>query len=214
LADLVARGANVVTHPPPDESGMLLRVVGPACASFTAALLASTLADGFYGELARVPDLFATAAERVRAVSAHLEPEWLTARVAFVTAGPLGEAYHAPSWKWLEGLSAPLPPCWDVLEVAHGAYQQFYEERMLLIALEHDLPAERALFDRLASMLVPERHVMLRLRSDLPRHLAPLDHDAQVTALLLRALTFQPRDLFTWPAMGLDAPLYGLDAPP
>jgi len=225
LASIRRDGATVVTHPPEDESGTLLRVVGPAVASFVAALLASTLESrearyrGFdgsgYDGIERVPDLVASAAERVAGAVGDLDPEWLLGRVAFVTAGALGDGYHAPRWKWLEGLLSPEPSCWDVLQVAHGAFQQFYGERMLLVALEHaTVERERLLFDRLQGMLVPERHAMIRLKSGLPRHLALLDHDAQVSQLLLRALRYRPRDLATWPGMGLDGPLYGLDGPP
>lgn len=218
LASLQQRGATVVTHPPDDESGTLLRVTGPAVASFVAALLASTLGGVPYDALERVPELVASAADRAAVALGDLDPEWLSGRVAFVTSGELGEAYHAPRWKWLEGLLAPEPSHWDVLQVAHGAFQQFYGERILLVALEHAAgdgdDRERGLFDRLERMLVPARHAMVRLTSDLPRHLALLDHDAQVTHLLLRALRHRPRDLSTWPGMGLDEPLYGLDAPP
>ena len=56
--------------------------------------------------------------------------------MAFVTSGQFGEAYHGPRWKWLEALFVAEPACWDVLQVAHGAFQQFYEEPMLLVCLE------------------------------------------------------------------------------
>jgi fructoselysine-6-P-deglycase FrlB-like protein len=204
----------VATLPPRDESATLVRLVGPSVASLAAALTASELRESDAAELDRIPGLWASASARVEAATRDLEPEWLFGHVAFVTAGQYGEAYHAPGWKWLEGLGVPEPSSWDVLQVAHGAFQQFYDDRILLVCLESGRAEEHLLFDRLASMLVPERHRMLRLTTPLPRHLALLDHDVQVTHLFLQALAHRPRDLTTWPGFGLDGPLYGLDCCP
>ena len=99
------------------------------------------------------------------------------------------------------------------MRIAHGPFQEFYGGEILLVALERS-GDERALWDRLETMLVPGRHTLVRLRSPLPRALAPIDHTAQVMELVCRALRHAPRDLATWPGSGLDAPLYALGEEP
>ncbi len=207
-------GTVVVCHPPAEESGTLLRVAGPAVAAYVAALLVAPPAERDDPDLARVPDVVAGARPRVVEACRGLDPIQLCGNVVFVTGGCFGEAYHGPRWKWLEGLNVAEPPRWDVMQVAHGAFQQLYEQPAVVVTFEHTgAPAETRLFDRLADMLVPARHALVRLPTELPRHLALLEHDALATELLLLALEHCPRDLCSWPAMGLDAPLYGIDEP-
>ncbi|MEJ7733132.1 MAG: hypothetical protein WKG00_28540 [Polyangiaceae bacterium] len=215
LVDAAERaGTVVVSHPPAEESGTLLRVAGPAVAAYVAALLAAPRAERDDANLARVPDVVAGARARVAEACQALDAARLCSNVVFVTGGCFGEAYHGPRWKWLEGLNVAEPPRWDVMQVAHGAFQQLYDQRAVVVTFEHaGAPAETKLFDRLAEMLVPARHALVRLPTALPRHLALLEHDALVTELLLLALEHCPRDLCSWPAMGLDAPLYGIDEP-
>src|SRR5581483_1105171 len=108
---------------------------------------------------------------------------------------------------WLEGLCAPEPPSWDVLQVAHGPFQEIFEREITLLALERT-GVGADLFDRLARMLVPERHALVRLRSSLPAPLAAIEHHALTCELVHRALRARPRDLAAWPGSGCDAPLY------
>jgi creatinine amidohydrolase len=210
-------GGRVVRLPPDDESGTLVRLVGPAIALVAAARFAASLDGALFDPalLARVPALGASARDRVGAEAAALPPLALHRRLAFVAAGPWLEGGHGLRCAWLEGLGAPEPPLWDVLQIAHGPFHQFFDEEITLVTLEHDgEDAERVLFDRLAAMLVPPRHALLRLRSALPPPLGALDHELLVTALLMRALGERSKDLGG--ALGCDAPLYGLgrDPPP
>jgi creatinine amidohydrolase len=145
--------------------------------------------------------------------AAEVDDAILGRRVAFVTAGAHGELCHAARNAWLESLCVTEPPSWDVLQIAHGPFQEFCESEILLVALERDRGVEgggeRDLFDRLARMLVPRRHALVRLRSSLPRPaLAALDHVAQTHELLCRALRARPRDLSSWPGRGRDGALY------
>ncbi len=199
LARFAALGGRVVVLPPSSERGTLVRVLGPC-----AAMLAAALHTG----AAAASDVEALVAAITRA-PARVPDVPLRARVAFVTAAGYGELCHAMKNTWLEALCAPEPPSWDVLQIAHGPFQQFFDDEILLIALERD-GAERALWERLATMLVPSRHSLVRLSSSLPRALAPIDHLVQVLELVCRALRHAPRDLGAWAGSGLDAPLYGL----
>ncbi len=205
-----AGGARVesVRLPPEDERGMLLRVTGPAVAMAAAALLAREAGAPIDpAALARVPDVLS------RALETHFSGDLVTAALegplAVVTAGEHGVA-RAIAWKLLEGWSVPEPPTWDVLEIAHGPFQQLYARPACLVVTT--TRASEALASRLASMLVPERHALVLLASDLPPSLAPIEHDALANQLLLAGLRARPRDLFAWDGQGLDRPLYDLGA--
>lgn len=211
LASFEGRGGRTVVLPPDDESGTLVRLVGPAVALLAAARFAA--GEGLAvdpGAFAAVPDLAATAGARAEAALRRFPPLVLHRRLAFVGAGPYLDGAQGLRGKWLEGLGAAEPPLWDVLQVAHGPFHELFEDEATLVTLEHESapPAERGLFDRLEAMLVPARHAVLRLRAGLPPPLAALDHELLGTALLLRALRERSRDLGA--ALGSDAPLYGL----
>ncbi len=200
LARFVADGGHVVRLPPEREEGALVRVLGPSAAMLAAAL---------YTGAASARDVDALLATLARDTTQVAPAPTRCERVAFVTAGGYGERCHAVKNTWLEALSAPEPPMWDVLQIAHGPFQQFFDAEIVLFALERE-GAESELWDRLARMLVPARHTLVRLRSVLPGALAPIDHLAQVLAIVCRALEASPRDLGAWPGSGLDAPLYEL----
>ena len=188
------------------EQGTLVRLLGPATAMLAAAL--STGAASPSDVPALLAALGSAEARAREAIAAPSDAE-LEGPVAFVTAGGYGELCAAIATHWLEALYATRPPILDVLELAHGPFQAFYDRPILLVALERG-DAERPLFDRLASMLVPGRHRLVRLTSSLPAPLAPLDHLAQAHELVCRAIRARPRDLFTWPGNGHDGPLYHL----
>ena len=214
LAAFVASGGRVLTLGPAEETGSLLRVVGPPVAMLAAVLFAHEVAGAPVPTraLAELPlDLEASAAAARAALAAlpAFAREAAVARVAFVTAGESGERGLACGLaiKWLEGLGGDEPPTWDVLEIAHGPFHAFYTETRLLVALGDG----GALFDRLEAMLAPERHALLRLPARGP--LARLVLEAAVNELFLAAFERAPRDLREWPSKGLDAPLYALDAP-
>lgn len=204
----------IVPHAPQEERGTLLRVTGPAVATVVAVLLARS-ADVHVDDaaLARLPDIlrdaparFARVTEGTRVASAWERP------LAVVTAGELGHTARAVAWKLLEGLAVAEPPAWDVLEIAHGPFQQFFAREMCLVALA--TPADRPLLDRLSAMLAPDRHALLVLPSELPPALAPVEHDALANELVLAGLRARPRDLARWDGQGLDGPLYELGATP
>ncbi len=203
-------GGRVARIPPERESGTLARLVGPTVALLAVSLFAASLGAPLeQTEWARIPDLAKASAARVEEVLKGVPQGALHARVAFVVAGPWMEAYRGLSCLWIEGLGAPEPALWDVLGVAHGPFHQFYGDAMTLVSLEHQgIAGERDLFDRLQTMLAPERHTLVRLVTELPPPLGAIDHQLLVIALLMRAIDERSWDIGG--AMGKDAPLYGI----
>lgn len=213
LARFVARGGQVLTLAPMEETGTLLRVVGPPVAMLAASLFAHRVAGSPVpsAALSALPNELAASAAAARSAIAALPAFALDAPVAFVTSGASGEAALAEGLgiKWLEGLGVAEPPTWDVLEIAHGPFHAFYTEPRLLVALGDG----GRLLERLEGMLAPERHALLRLPARRGAPLARLTLEPAVNELFLATFERTPRALHAWPSKGLDAPLYGLDAP-
>lgn len=214
LDELAARGGRTVVVPTDDEAGLLVRVLGPSAAYLAvAAAVAGRTAAPFGAAMAAIPAATTAAATEARASARSLDDGKL-ARVAFVTAGELGDPYQGLRWRWLETLATPEPSGWDVLHVVHGAHQELMRHDATVIALEADRRGDSDLFDRLARVLDPTRHRLVRLTASLPRELALFELDAAVSELVLEVLGRRPRDLSAPDAPGLDAPLYGLDGRP
>jgi creatinine amidohydrolase len=200
-------GGDVIVLPPAREVGTLVRVLGPACAMLAGAMLAGAArAEDADALVAAVESAAARAAQAMRA----LGDAPLGGRIAFVTVGGHGELCHAARNAWLEALCAPEPPTWDVLQIAHGPFQEFFESEIVLVALDlhGEGEGERVLWARLERMLAPDRHRLVRLCSSLPRALAAIDHLALSLELVCAALRARPRDLGCWPGSGRDGPLY------
>jgi len=216
VSELRQGGASVHVLPPEDESGLLIRVLGPATATLAGVLFAKCVAESLGrpwadDKLPTLPDHLATARTRSADAANGLEADWPLRPWALVTAGDFADLCEGLRWKWMTALYSPAPPVWDVLQVAHGPLQHFYTEPMTLVALERNNGGDDArLFDRLEKVLVPGRHRLVRLRSEFGGPTATLDHDAQCNWLLLRTLEARPVDLSSWPGRGLDGPLYEL----
>jgi hypothetical protein len=213
--DLVKAGVQVVTHGPNREDGMLVRVLGPTAS----ALQSVRWAAGFGKEEALRRTLVGlsiavnASQDRANEIAGTLNPEVLLGDVGFVTIGGYGDACRGLSWKWMEGLWATEPPLWDILQVAHGPLQTFWNREITLIALTDDSESAAALLVRLQRVIHPERHRLVCLKATTPGALAIFEHGAALDRLMIAALKAQPRDLGSWPAKGADEPLYGLAAP-
>lgn len=216
VSELRLGGSAVHVLPPEDESGLLVRILGPATATLAAALFAKSVAESL-GKvwpddgLEALPDHLADARTRSVSAAEGLEADWPLRPWALVTAGDYADLCGGLPWKWMTALYSPAPPVWDVLQIAHGPLQHFYTEPMTLVGLERNNEGDDArLLDRLEKVLVPGRHKLIRLRSAFAGPTAVLDHDAQCNWLLLRSLEERSVDLSSWPGRGLDGPLYQL----
>lgn len=205
-------GVAVCAHPPGSEPTLLLRVLGPAAATAAALRVAEEVCDSPGAILPReVIHALPSAVERAFQASARaVEALPFENPLALVTAPDDAEAAHGLRWKWLEGTGAADPPCWDVLQFAHGPWQHVVDRPYTLVSLERDGARSGDLFDRLASMLDPARHRIVRARATLPGAAAFFEHDAWLNAMVCAALPHLGRDLERWPGAGADGALYDL----
>lgn len=234
------RGGIVAILPPvgpPGEDQLFLRVLGPAAAQLAAAQFADAVATRDGGPvrlpIAQAVQAAIAAPQKAKAAVAALiaqlvaggglsEAEVATGglgalwrrqpelSLAFITSGGYGEHCLGLRWKFLEGAGLAEPNLWDVLQVAHGPFQQTFHRPLLLCALSRgNSQVEQALLVRLQAML-PQQHLLLQLPVE---HCGPLSlfaHDAACNELLLSVLRGRDWDLIDWPGRRCDGPLYSL----
>ena len=200
-ADETPADADVVLrHGPETENGMLVRVVGPVLASLASIRFADVALEEELGALPK----------RIEQASCEVPSDF--DHIAFVTAGDYLDLCHGLRWKILETLGYGDAPIYDVLQFAHGPFQQLFDRRVLLIVVDRGTAAERRLYDRLGAMVAQAaQHTIVRLTSSLLFPLCWFEHDAQLNQLVLELLRRSPRDLIDWRGKGLDDQLYGLD---
>lgn len=217
LAQARADGVSLWTMPAgADEFGTLVRMAGPLAGYVTALRLAEAMttaagrdASALRYDAARVADCVAAAPARLDALLAPSLPDWRDAPPCFVTTGSYGALVHNLPLKVLEGLLLPLPPVWDVLEIAHGPLQQAHTGRATFVALGRpDATGEDALLARLAAALDPERHVLVRLPATLPAPLAIFEHEALVNEIVLRDVAAREIEQARFPGRARDGALY------
>jgi hypothetical protein len=214
-AHLASEGVLFLTHAPPDESGLLLRVIGPALATRMVLHLAASIAAS-HGRAppawtSRVQEI-APAMERARSRVAAIDPEWVLGPSAIVTTGSDGDRAVGLRTKLLEAFSASDPPVWDLCGLVHGPLQSFFDSRRLLFVLEPaGDPMAGLLRRRLEQIVVHERHRIHVIEAQLPAPLSFFEYAAAFDAIVVQTLRARPRDLGNWPAKGRDGAIYEID---
>jgi hypothetical protein len=205
--------AEWLCHGPSDESGLLVRVVAPNVASLLAMRLAlphakppaQQLVEAVTAQIARAAAPFAP---YVASLAADNLP------FAFVTLGHDPTAYtQGMRWLVVEGALMREPPAWDILQLAHGPYQAFFEKEMLLVVLS--TRAQRPnMIHNLRSLLHPRRHQLVVLEASLPYPYSWFEHKAMVGELVYALLRKRKVDLVNWPGKGRDDALYAIGSSP
>lgn len=213
---LAGRGVLFWAHPPASEDQLLLRVIGPAVALLCALRFVNLLSGASAAANAALDDLPARYAAALDQ-GADLDLFGGARRpIALVGGEMLCELAFPLRWKLLEGLRVPDPPVWDLLQVVHGPIQAFFDSPLtLLLFADSARPHESALIDRLAGLLDPERHHLLRLpfadgAGEHGQGHGLLLLDGCLNAALLRTLAAHPLELGRWPLRGADGPLYDI----
>jgi len=220
-----AAGAALLSFGDPaarNEYGTLVRVAGPLL-GLAAALRVATalaLARGLRVPAAWTPDLerlsaaLARAPGALAAALARAPADALARPLAFLASGSYAERVANLPLKLMEGLLLPRAPVFDPIGFAHGPLQQAWNGELCLLALERpDAAGEAELLQRIASLLDPERHRLVRLPATLPSPCAAFEHELMLNELLRLRVQRQRVDPASWPGRGADGPLYAW-APP
>ncbi len=200
---------------PSDEGPLLVRLDGPLAALATGRALVESIAMTKGGPLSRASldagAAFAAGMDVGIRAAEQCSSTQLDSVCGAIGAGRSLDTHAGLAWAWMEAtLRAPIA-LWDALGFAHGPLQAIYEREAVLLGFERDAEDERALFDRVESVLVRERHTLIRLKAPQRNESAVFAHAGAVWGLLLSLLAARPRDLRTWPAKGRDGALYELD---
>ena len=223
LASLAARGVVVQRIAAAEEYGTLLRVAGPMLGHAAAlavaqasARAAGRTATGLLPATVDVDEVCARVADapaRLAREHADLGADAFEAGCSFLASGTYVELLGNLRAKVVEGLLLPEPAVWDLLDFAHGPFQQVHARPWTLFALTRaGAPGEAELLDRLESMLVAGRQRLVHWHSPLPGVLALLEHEALGNALVLRAIAERRVDQVGFPGRGEDRPLYDVAA--
>ncbi len=212
LDDFRAAGGLVWTLPPIEERDLLVRVEGPTAAAFALARLGiEGVGQELPPALRELPHAVAVAQEKGFALAERWPLDWK--RAPLVATGWYAHCLELIAWTWMEAWWTEPPPAFDVLQLAHGPWQQrFHEEGPWMCFTRPDDAPE--LWSRLEQML-PGHQSMVRVGATLSGPLALFEHLGFVQGLLSGVLLRAPRDLTQWPGKWTDGPLYGFGiAPP
>lgn len=216
----LAAGHGVVWHPAAPSDGSLIRIWGPAAAIVAAWQLAgrlpgtpATVRAGWEAAVERAADHVRESQRRARGLVDRLPAAVWRQPIALLTQGPWRDALQAAAWCWLEGAWRPVPPIWDVLQIAHGPMQERWREPTTWVHFQRaDDPAGDALHQRIRAIFDGTAHRVVQL----PVCAGPaavLEALAATQLLMLAALDGTPRrDLAAWPGKGRDQPIYGYTA--
>jgi hypothetical protein len=213
IAALIARGVTIVEHGPPHEEGLLVRVIGPLLAS-TAALSLALAACASAGralpawatETSQIAKASELASEQATCLTHVLVQNGARKPLALLVTGDEAEWLAPLALRIVESLGMSHVPVWDTLGFAHGPLQATYDTPCILLAL--DSGRNCAILDRVARVLAPERHTLIRISATLPAPLSMFECAAAIDALTLSSLQQLPRSLAVWPGQGCDKPLY------
>lgn len=202
LRRLLGRNGWAVSVPSVERHEHLVRLQSPTVAAFQAlrwqAELDRTPAEGEAIELGprRAEEAFARARRGPR-------PKPEDGPLIFVTEGRPPEEFHHLAMKWTEATFSGPPPVLDVLELAHGPLQAFFNEKRCVVAFGKAGPS--TLFERLGQVLDGARHRLIRVEAEGPAPLDLVEYDSVLNGWLVEGLAAGPGP---WPGKGRDAPLY------
>jgi hypothetical protein len=220
LERLVAEGTEVVPFPLEDEYTILIRVIGPAAGFLAARLWAGTVEGGLLE-----PDPRRVAQEATRAYLAGTEAgrrladrvpgEGFPTGVVMPMSPSLLDRGQNLSCKFVEGFYQPAPAMMDLLQFAHGPFQQLVSRPRPVWVLHREDAVERDLLGRIRQMCSEVGLPLLHADTGLMAtdDLLPIEAEGLLNAVLLRLAEGLGIDQVRWPGKGQDGPLYHYTGP-
>ena len=211
----------VIRFPPADEYTILIRVVGPALGFLAARVWAGSLARP--GDFCSDPrSLGAAAARAFRAGREAGREAWPRmdgtgfSRGFVLLASPdLSEYLQNVVYKFLEGLFRPAPALQELLQFAHGPFQQLTASPRPVVVLHRRGGTESDQLDRIRQMCRSACLDCLSTASGLvsPTDLLAFEAEGLFVDALLDGIEREAVDQVAWPGRGLDGPLCDYPAP-
>lgn len=217
LRTLRDAGGLLVPLPGGRETSLLLRVAGPLAGYALAYRLAAAIVAAAGGDAepyALDAPRIAAAMRAAAAAARRLPADLLDGETALLASGGYDQLAGNLSLTVAEGLYVTPPPVWDLVEFAHGPFQQLFGRPATVLALaRRGAAGEDDLLARAARMLDRRRHRLVGLPATLPGARALFEHQMMIDALVVRAIAARRLDPARWPGIGRDRPIYGMAAP-
>jgi creatinine amidohydrolase len=218
-ADLLDRlllgGAETVPFPIEDEYAILIRVIGPALGFLAARLWAGGLPGA---ALAGRSETVAAAAAAAYRAGLDAGRKWSEAfsgddfHNGFVmpVSPAISEYAQNLSCKFVEGVFRPAPAVMDLLQFAHGPFQQLAAAPRPVVVLHRANEIERDLLRRIQEMCaaIPLKCVATEEGLMSPDDLLVFETEGLFWPSIYEAIVKLGADQVRWPGKGQDGPLY------
>ncbi len=214
LEQLEREGAVCIPTAETDEYTILLRVIGPLCGYLSALQWWSAQRPGAIAPLSDEAwgSLF-TALDRIPPAELRALADDFTRGVEYNFAS--AEAVYAQNlaFKRVEGLFLPEPVRRDLLQFAHGPFQQNIASATTQWIFASSDTEETTLSEHLWPMFARLAEPTRLLRAPLPAPYSILYYEMLLNEVLLTAIDACPHCQANWPGKGLDSEGYALDRP-
>ena len=212
-------GGWLAEFPGEDEYDGLMRITGALTGLVTALRMAASLTRAAGRDTSALAMEGATLHAALRSAPtvlgerlSGLSTEARDAPVTLLASGQHAELSGNLQLKFLEGLLRPLPPAWELLDLAHGPFQQAFPRRNTFLALRRaDAPEEASVLARLRESLDPGRHVVIELPATLTGPWALVEHEALLSEWVVAAMEREAIHPGDWPGRERETLLYHLE---
>jgi len=206
----------IIRFPLEDEYTILIRVVGPALGFLAARLWAGSFARpvDFCGD-PRSLGIEAARAFRAGRDAGHeawprMDGAAFSRGFVLLASPDLSEYLQNVVYKFVEGLFRPAPALQELLQFAHGPFQQLTASPRPVVVLHRRCETESDQLRRIRQMARAACLDCLATASGLvsPTDLLVFEAEGLFVEALLDGIVHGALDQTAWPGRGLDAPLY------
>jgi creatinine amidohydrolase len=220
LEALEQEGAEVIRFPLEDEYTLLIRVVGPALGFLAARLWVGGLSRGaLSGDPqtvgAEAAQAFLAGWSAGRVAWPHMEPAVFGRGFALLASPDLSEYLQNLAFKFVEGLFRPAPTLQELLQFAHGPFQQLTAAPRPVVVLHRAGEIETDQLRRIRELCLSASLTCHHTGSGLVSRTDLLVFEAEglFAEPLLQGVEQEGVDQVSWPGRGLDGPLYEYSGP-
>jgi hypothetical protein len=220
LESLAGAGTEIVPFPLEDEYTVLIRVIGPALGFLAARLWTAQMPgsrlEGTATQVGRVAAAaFLRGLESGAGLALRMPPEGFPRGLVVPVSPCLSEFAQNLSCKFVEGLFQPAPAVMDLLQFAHGPFQQLTADPRPVLVLHREDAQEEDLLGRIRTLCqsvgIPCLHASTGIQAD--PELGVLEAEGLLAPTILSLACRLRVNQVEWPGKGLDGPLYLYSGP-